>query len=111
MTDLAWMRPKLAELCGFGTGDISLYEKTTGQIVDILSDDWRPDEDLVQSIRCLEAMRDTKQASYEIHRAHRWRVEISGYAACYGNITAELLPKAIVLAIAASLNWKEEGET
>lgn len=58
MSDLAWLRPKLAELCGFRAEGAFYW--TAG--VDVIAagyvyqiGDWRPDEDVAQAIRVLEA--------------------------------------------------------
>lgn len=57
MTDLAWMRGKLAELAGVDFGKLvgSSERHSIWQGGEMSQDDWRPDEDVAQAIRALEA--------------------------------------------------------
>lgn len=113
--DLAWMRPKLAELCGYrlrqnSNGD-QFYQvsETEGILLEL----FRPDEDVAQAVRCLEAVKgDTCETSITSAGAG-WHVtlvfpEAPGLAR---QIVKHgfTMQEAICLAIAAALGW-EEGE-
>ncbi len=54
MSDLAWMRPKLAELCGLRTDEQGDYRDPKDNARYPFG--WRPDEDVAQAVRCLEAL-------------------------------------------------------
>lgn len=84
MTSLAWMRPKLAELCG---PHFSL-------------DGWRPDEDVAQAIRCAVAAGFPFSINYDSE--YHFQIDRRG-----GAYSASL-PRAICLGIAAAMGWKDD---
>jgi hypothetical protein len=99
--NLAWMRPKLAELCGLGKRVGVQYEDGTGKL------DWRPDTSVEQAIRCLEAF----EAGMICKTPGQW-----WYVYLYPpneshsvSVQAAELPRAICLAIAAAMGWEENA--
>lgn len=102
-SSLAWMRPKLAELCGLARFD--LY--------------WRPDEDVAQAVRCWEALLESGEyccADIRKPICEGWEVVLRRVAhdedhekpfVCVGgNGSTKTLPEIICLAIAAALGWE-----
>lgn len=123
MSDLAWMRPKLAELCGWLTlpEDPHWYSEPPDRegfhnnIVGV--DEWRPDEDVAQAVRCLEAWRDQTMGDWIIESKPvagemAYWVELAPFAETPNPKRLLLdgpLPRAICLAIAAALGWEKPG--
>ncbi len=107
MTSLSWLRPRLAELCG-----LEKYPVWVGGVQQYVGGRWAPDESVEQAIRCLEAMRKNWDARLDCASEH-WSIELHAKHYSYRNAYGKdpSLARCIVLAIAASLNWKEEGET
>lgn len=102
MSDLAWMRSKLAKLCGVNPQSI-LYDGPSIY--------WKPDEDVAQAIRCLEAMNCHPKLTRSVdHFDFQWNVWIgvlNGEKWTEGKVTHKSLAVAIVLAIAAALGWEK----
>ncbi len=110
MSDLAWMRPKLAELRGYlvyGDEDSYLVHADSKLPSNEHKLYWRPDEDVAQAIRCLEAAQDS-HTTLCITKGHQWNVYIDGGMRYGGERQDKSLPRAICLAIAAALEWKNE---
>lgn len=120
MSDLAWMRPKLAELCGieqrFGNeihphpNDESVFGwfDADGKFV-CHRDSWRPDEDVGQAIRCLEALDLPTQINNTTHKPRKWLVSVwKDQDGCDAvDLEDGKLPRAICLAIASALAWEK----
>lgn len=109
MTSLAWMRPKLAEMCGYSVRHDCLYlEHDLHETNFVMSMNyWRPDEDMAQAIRCLEAMHKNEQ--------YHWRIEQAVTGILCSITTRRLMhlfrvadkaPSAICSAIAAAMGWE-----
>lgn len=101
--NISWMRPKLAELCGLEYFALTELVRTTGG----RHVNWRPDEDVAQAIRCLEAL--SSEWSWSIRRGDVMVKNIVRDDEL--NPThiafAESIPHNICLAIADALDWKE----
>ena len=94
VSDLSWMRPKLAELCGHTVSYLcSEYDRG------LVCGDWRPDEDVAQAVRCLEAMKRCIDLQFDVV----WHAQIGIEQF---TIRSDIsLPRAICLALAAALGW------
>lgn len=92
MTDIAWMRPKLAELARAG---------------DTLTQLWLPDEDTLQAMHCLAyASAGPNGESFVIDvNKDVIRVTVGVRGKPY-KVEGGSLPRAICLAIAAALDWE-----
>lgn len=102
MTDLQWMRPRLAELCGLKleADDGDTYISDTSQL-------WRPDEDVAQAVRALEALPERHFKRMDQQDGF-WTVGIwTGEDGGHRCGQAASLARAICIAIAASLGWTE----
>jgi hypothetical protein len=108
VTDLAWMRPKLAELCGMKPHG-AWYRIGDDASLDLHIDDWRPDEDTLQAIRCLERLNRTTEIEFRPSGKSQWYVlftpEKDGDSAPWAQ--ADTLPHAICRTIAAALGWEK----
>lgn len=113
MSDLAWMRPKLAELCGAQLNSstvIDHYEFSDACLIKLSR--WRPDENVAQAIRCLEAL--PKIFRIEIVKweqdSRYWSVTLWDLSLApnglYGHDDLSLTC-GICLAIAAALSWEK----
>lgn len=109
---LKHLRPRLAELCGLrrGKDTITPTSSSVGGSAILSNGDysvrgmsWRPDEDVAQAIRCLEAC------------GWSWKIQpgAGGYVCDLVNRDMEhafargdTLPVAICLAIAAAMKWE-----
>ncbi len=118
MTDLAWMRPKLAKLCDVSltaSGDIDDYESDLSGVRIW----WRPDEDVAHAVRCLEAsFGDASRTAFKLEKedlwptGYRWKVfifrkSVNGSETISLCMWAATIPRAICLAIAAALGWTD----
>lgn len=107
-SDLAWMRPKLAELCGLEHGYMA---DTCTAVIDDTFEDWHPDEDESQSIRCAESLGDWEIRRWTGDFVDEFKYEASVYPKCASNGFVrgdnDSIARAICLAIAAALDWKE----
>ncbi len=118
-SSLSWLRPRLAGLCGIKVDARGYVDGNFIQDFNTLVPKWRPDEDVAQAIRCLEAIpvgpgdETTIRRVQDIHNLDRnaWFVRVKRGYNQNTYVEPQSLPRAICLAIAASLNWKEEGET
>lgn len=109
MTSLAWMRPKLAELCGVEhwTKDDCCYFSTRVSI-DLHVEEWHPDEDVAQALRCLEALCYRSQIDYDPSSESRaWGVSIFQAEDISPFSAGSSLSSAICHAIAAAMEWEE----
>lgn len=124
MTDLSKYRAALAELCGYtrsyespsydGDTDFgAIYQRQDGfEWVE----NWRPDEDIAQAIRCLDAWRDQRPGDWRIESKRTgemaYWITLSPYPE---NLDARQnlklrdgpLSKAICLAIVQALGLEE----
>lgn len=102
MSDLAWMRPKLAELCGLRLWKGTFHDDTRGDWVQ-----FRPDQDVAQTVRCLEAMRARGWDWNLDHRAD-WapRCHLASMTCDIWEADASICIAAC-LAIAAALGWEK----
>lgn len=107
MTDLAWMRPKLAELCGVKITSDHYIDGNHAQDWSLMPTKWRPDEDAAQAVRCLEAMHWESWHTLQ-RREGQWSVKVLPVNGIHGSGVARdaLLTHAICFAIAAALEWK-----
>lgn len=114
MTSLAWARPKLAELCGIDFGKcVGRSERhSIWQGGEMSQDEWAPDENVEQAIRCIPCLIGHTEIAYWPH-VMRWQVSLfqAGKPEKWLPIHAEdaSLPRAIVLALIAALDLKEGG--
>lgn len=106
MTDLSWMRPKLAELCGVRVVDGFEWPKGSMEFSDV----WRPDLDVAQAIRCLEASKRELSVGYRPFN-HFADDSINDKPWCSWDSERriwEVTPsRAICLAIASALGWEK----
>lgn len=106
MSDLAWMRPKLAELCGlYRLGDEHVYRGS--QLLEVTTETWRPDEDVAQAVRCLEAL---GQQFDMVRESVGWMVRCfrpDNSPVVVTTFLPKTLPQTICLAIAAALGWEK----
>jgi hypothetical protein len=125
MTSLAWMRPKLAELCSVTgpkwgeTDHLSAYGYWVGD--KFIGKEWRPDTSVAQAIRCWEALQNRgRNGDYfccmDIRRpiSEGWELVLrrGKHDEDHENPFViierqESLPQGICLAIAAALGWEE----
>lgn len=94
--DLSWLRPKLAELCGFSLKRETFY--------------WAPDEDVDQAVRCLEAFAmDTQHVELSWSGAAWYCVMQIPLKTGESRVITQHgpMPRAICLAIAAALGWEK----
>lgn len=120
MTDLQWMRPRLAELCGLHRRGGDYVDGPTDYALPVFSVDqqhpmdgvqWRPDEDVAQAVRCLNATGFQWEITREAagHMVRLWPSELH-----LPRVKTTQLPKTlehtIVLAIAAALGWTQGDE-
>ena len=117
MSNLAWMRPKLAELCGLTAEDSSYWydPNDAGRVVCMLKD-WRPDEDVAQAVRCLERLpKSFRVELLRLETGYGWSgtlMDTPKYFATrytdgvYGS-DSDTLPHTICLSIAAAFGWKK----
>lgn len=105
MTDLAWMRPKLAELCGLQRDDVGgwYYPSTVRGLCGETVRDWRPDEDVAQALRCLEATNGYWDVS-RTDGGYEAAVFIDGIGTHHAKDAS--IPHTICLAIAAAFGWE-----
>jgi hypothetical protein len=103
MTDLAWMRPKLAELCGL---DPYTDRREPDKPCYVGLTYWHPDEDVAQAVRCLEAMRKNYLTRLTGPTKAFWRCDLINDYSAWVEVD-ESLPRAICLAIAAALGWEK----
>lgn len=118
MSDLAWMRPKLAELCGLKSRETVPYVITDY----LLNGDyfcgvpsWRPDLDIAQAVRCLEALqrhRDFCCIKIGLYVGEGWEVKLWTHTSSHDKAVAcvdqkSSLAETICLAIAAALGWEK----
>lgn len=114
MSDLAWMRPKLAELCGLTVHknevDFLLVQKADEPLSSYFL--FQPDVDVAQAVRCLEALKfdcGVLRRTQIVGAGPFWDcwiqafIEPEGHPTCRAHLTA---PGAICLAIAAALGWE-----
>lgn len=109
MTDLAWTRPKLAELCGLKAWkvdpDFDVYRVVSSN-TESGEQDWRPDDDVAQAVRCLEALHAESFRRID-YQGDVWTVVIypvQGFLTS-GEGQDRALPRAICCAIARSSGW------
>lgn len=119
MKDLAWMRPRLAELCGlkYGHGwlenlppDAAILGWWEGKRLLYPTNGWHPDKDIAQAIRCAIAV----NLSFTLDRSPEGMVAASFVSLKNGEVmqfsryaVKDDIASAIVLAIAAALGWEE----
>lgn len=111
--DLAWLRPKLAELCGLAAQGRYYVRADTVPLYAIdfkkyPSDEvWRPDEDVAQAIRCLEVFSKKEHIAVQIILGHRWTVILEGGMRIYEECIDKSLPYAICRVIASASEWEK----
>lgn len=121
MSDLSWIRPRLAELCDISltsTGDVDDYERDLSGIAKW----WCPDLDVAQAIRCWENLQNKgPNGDYfccmDIRRpiCEGWELVLrrgsddKDHDKAFVLISQqESLPRGICLAIAAALGWVKD---
>ncbi len=100
MSDLAWMRPKLMTLCG-------LDPLSWGSPLSM----WRPDEDVAQAIRCLEALRPSLSWSLGVAQNPGDRfvcIASEDEPGLSVIVYKGTISQATCLAIAVALGWEKE---
>ncbi len=120
MTDLAWMRPKLAGLCGLSidaSADMVPYYASGSDYMSV--ETWRPDENVAQAIRCWEVVqRKAPNGDYfccmdiRMPIGEGWEIVMRRAQSEHDKPDVLLslqnnLPHAICLAIAAALGWEK----
>lgn len=105
MSDLAWMRPKLAELLGYHShGD--RWEDEYGELPSIRKHHFQPDQNPHELLRCLDKLTDCYSFAWRIRRGGEgYWVEVGDLAPDVVQFDASLT-RAGCLAIAAALEWK-----
>lgn len=109
MSDLAWARPKLAELCGYATTAGYYVHKDYKRNLEI--GNWEPEKRVDQAIRCLEALRPAWQCLVDQNYMDGWCVELvekvpTGRGTILVDDPKNTLPQNIVLAIIAAMQWE-----
>jgi hypothetical protein len=114
VSDLAWMRPKLAELAGVKV-DLSTFEQY--QPSEWIERDgrrhrghWLPDQDIGQAIMCLEAMRALGWC-YRISAVPTGNIEVTLRSSCdedfcHDSYAADLT-QITCHVIAGALGWEK----
>lgn len=118
MSDLAWMRPKLAELAGVTLHDgvsappgWSVGEPNTRSYV-FYSWPWIPDEDVAQAVMSLDSAKAGRGCQHEFiivrsstQTTNHWECHLQ-----YEDMTivekGRTLPHAICMALAAAFGWE-----
>lgn len=111
MTDLAWMRPRLAELCGLSPRmafELPMYDSRDETMPQSM---WRPDLDAAQAVRCLDAVLQKHNAHATIDRGRLWFVEIDGGVRIWAKMGDSSFPRAICLAIAQAMDWRSAAKS
>jgi hypothetical protein len=108
---LVWMRPRLAELCGLK------YEWVSDDSIEYFVglDRWRPDKDVAQAIRCLDAWSEKVSGEWTINRRHvagepAYNVRLEPTCVEWTTIRRLLdgsMQRAICLAVAEAMGWEE----
>lgn len=114
MTDIAWMRPKLAELCGlfrYAPHNGPPYYAVPDQLPCRKVYEWRPDDDVAQAVRCLDVLAQRDRFGWKLSPTNRGRYvcDITRPSLHHVFNDGDTLPRAICLAIAAALGWEREG--
>lgn len=105
MSDLAWMRHPLAELCGFRYDvDDQCFRHESGEWINGLG--WDPTKNVAQAIRCLEALRP--EWDIEVFSFEDWVVTLQLKSLDREKLQEAdaSLPRAICLSIATALGWE-----
>lgn len=111
MNDLAWMRPRLAELCGYeykAKVIMPFYRHPDG--TNMIPQHWKPDEDVAQAIRCLESLAG-RGLGFELHLPRSpakalWHctIRLDNQNAYRIDVS---LSAAVCLTIAQAMGWEE----
>ncbi len=111
--ELAWMRPKLAELCGLVQKFPDDPEKVyytwffNADVPYCHGMSWCPDEDVDQAVRCLEATQHTAAFNVRLALGRMWVCVIEDRMGPRSEKQNSQLPVAVCEAIADFFEWEK----